>query len=64
MLREKSETEDKAQGGALGCSADSQVKRVEFSCGTKSTNGSKEDLRILQFLMEMSRRQLNRNLDC
>jgi len=44
ILREKSETEDKAQGGASNSSAaDTQKKRVEFSNSPKRPEGSEED---------------------
>jgi len=44
MLREKSETEDKAQGGASDSSAaDTQKKGVKFSDSTKRPEGSEED---------------------
>ena len=44
MLREKSETEDKAQGGASDSStADTQKKGVEFSYNPKRPKGSEED---------------------
>ena len=44
MLQEKSEMEDKAQGGASDSSAaDTQEKKVEFSNIPKRLEGSKED---------------------
>jgi len=43
MLQEKSETEDKAQGGAPDSSADTQEKGVEFSERPKRPDGSNED---------------------
>ena len=44
MLREKSETEAKAQGGASDSSvADTQEKGIEFSNSPKRPEGSKED---------------------
>jgi len=43
MLREKSEMEDKLQGGALDSSADTQEKEVEFSQSPKRPEGSEED---------------------
>jgi len=43
MLREKSETEDKAQGRASDSSADSQEKKVEFPESAKRPEGSEED---------------------
>jgi len=43
MLREKSETEDKAQGGASDSSADTQEKGVEFSYSPKRPEESKDD---------------------
>ena len=42
MLREKSETEDKAQGAASDSSADTQEKEVEFSESPKRSEGSEE----------------------
>jgi len=44
MLREKSDTEDKAQGGASDSSAvDTQEKGVEFSDSPKKPERSEED---------------------
>ena len=43
MLREKSEMEDKLQGGALDSSADTQEKGVEFSDSPKRPEGSEEE---------------------
>jgi len=44
MLREKSEMEDKAQGGASDSSAaDTQEKRIEFSDSPKRPEGSEDD---------------------
>ena len=44
MLREKSETEDKVQGGALNSSAaDTQEKKIKFSDSPKRPEGSEED---------------------
>jgi len=43
MLREKSETEDKAQGAASDSSADTQEKEVEFSESPKRSEGSEDD---------------------
>ena len=43
MLQEKSETKDKAQGGASDSSADTQKKGVEFSESPKRPDGSDED---------------------
>jgi len=44
MLREKLETEDKAQGGASDSSiADTQEKRVDFSNNPKRPEGSEKD---------------------
>jgi len=43
LLREKSETVDKAQGGASDSSADTQEKKVEFSDSSKRPEGSEED---------------------
>ena len=43
MLREKLETEDKAQDGASDNSADTQEKEVEFSESPKRSEGSEED---------------------
>jgi len=44
ILREKSETEDKAQSEALDSSAvDTEEKRVEFSDSPKRPKGSEED---------------------
>jgi len=44
MLREKSNTEDKAQGGALdNSSADTHEKGAEFSDSLKRPEGSEED---------------------
>jgi len=42
-LQEKSETEDKLQGGASDSSTDTQEKRVEFSESPKMLEWSKED---------------------
>ena len=39
ILQERSETEDKAQGGAPDSSVDTQVKGVEFSGGLKRPDG-------------------------
>jgi len=47
MLREKSETEDKAQGGASDSSTDTQEKEVEFSDSPKRPEGSEEMTRRL-----------------
>ena len=47
MLREKSETEDKMQGGGSNNSAaDTQKKRVKFSNSPKRPEGSKRTLQI------------------
>ena len=43
MLREKSEIEDKAQGGASDSSTDTQKKKVDFSDNPKRPEGSEED---------------------
>jgi len=43
MLQDKSETEDRTQGGASDSSADTQKKRVEFSDSPKRPDGSEED---------------------
>jgi len=44
MLREMSETEDKAQGGASDSSAaDTQKKRVKFLDSLKRPEGSEKD---------------------
>ena len=43
MLQEKSETKNKAQGGAPDNSADTQEKRVEFSENPKRPEGSEEN---------------------
>ena len=42
MLQERSEKEDKAQGGAQDSSADSQANEAEFSDGPKLPDGSDE----------------------
>ena len=42
-MREKSETEDKAQGAASDSSANTQKKEVEFSDSSKRPKGSEED---------------------
>jgi len=47
MLREKSEAEDKAQGGASDSSAaDTQKKGVEFSIALKGLKGQKRTPQI------------------
>ena len=43
MLQNKSETEDKAQGGDSDSSADTQEKGVEFSKSPKTPEGSEDD---------------------
>jgi len=43
MLREKSETENKAQGGASDSSTNAPEKGVEFSESPKRPEGSEED---------------------
>ena len=43
MLREKSETEDKAQGGALDSLTNTHEKQVEFSASPKRSEGSEKD---------------------
>ena len=43
LLQEKSETEDKAQGGASDSSTDTQEKGVEFAESPKRPEGSEED---------------------
>ena len=43
MLQEKSETEDKVQGGASDSSADTQRKEVKFLESPKRPDGSEED---------------------
>ena len=43
MLQEKSETEDKAQGGASDSSTNTQEKKVEFSDSPKRPEGSEEN---------------------
>jgi len=43
ILREKSDTEDRAQSGALDSSVDTHEKEVEFSKIPKWPEGSKED---------------------
>ena len=43
MLREKSETEDKVQGGASDRLADNQKKLVKFSENPKRPEGSEKD---------------------
>jgi len=55
MLQEKSETEDKAQGGASNNLADTQKKRVEFSKRPKGLKGQK---RTPQMQMEMNKKLL------
>ena len=42
MLQERSEMEDKAQDGALDSSVDTQIKRVDFSYGSKKPDVSDE----------------------
>jgi len=60
MLQEKSEMEDKAQGGASDSSEDTQEKKVEFLESPKKPEGSK---RTPQIQMETNRRLLKSNLD-
>jgi len=60
MLQEKSEMEDKAQGGAPDSSANTQEKRVESQRTLKGLMGKK---RTSQIQMEMNRRLLKSNLD-
>ena len=60
MLRENSETEDKAQGGVSDSSTDTQKKGVEISESLKGLKGQK---RTPQIQMEMNRRLLKSNLD-
>jgi len=43
ILQEKSEMEDKAQGGASDSSADTKKKEVEFSKSPKRPEGSEKD---------------------
>jgi len=43
MLQDKSDMKDKAQGGALDNSVDTQEKRVEFSENPKRSDGSNKD---------------------
>jgi len=62
MLREKSETEDKAKGGASDSSTtDTQKKRIEFSDSPKK--GLKGQKRTPQIQRETNRRLLKCNLD-
>ena len=42
-MQDKSETEDKTQGGASDSSTDTQEKGVEFSKNPKRPDGSEED---------------------
>jgi len=60
ILQEKSETEDKAQGGVLDSWVDNQEKKVKFSKSPKRPEGSEEDSSIQ---MEINRRLLKSNLD-
>jgi len=60
MLQEKSEMEDKAQGGASDSSEDTQEKKVEFLESPKKPERSK---RTPQIQMETNRRLLKSNLD-
>jgi len=60
ILQEKSEMEDKAQGGASDSSTDTQEKKVEFSERPERPTGQK---RTPQIQMEMNRRLLKSNLD-
>ena len=61
MFQEKSETEDKTQGGAsYSSTADTQEKGVEFSDSLKRPEGSK---RTPQIQIETNRRLLKSNLD-
>ena len=46
MLQEKSEMEDKTQGGAPNSSVDTQKKGVEFSESPKRPDGSNENFRF------------------
>jgi len=55
MLQERSKTEDKVKGRAQDSSADIQIKRVEFSNGSKKPDRSNE--------METNKRLLRSNLD-
>jgi len=60
MLQEKSEMEDKAQGGASDSPADTQEKEVEFSESSKRLEGSEK---TTQIQMETTRRLLKSKLD-
>jgi len=60
MLQEKSESEDKAQGGAPDSSTDTQEKGVKFSDNPKRPNGQ---TRTSQIQMETNMRLLNSDLD-
>jgi len=60
MLREKSETEDKAQGEVSDSSAGTPEKEVELSENSKWPEGSEEDSLVQ---METTRRLLKSNLD-
>jgi len=60
MLREKSETENKAQGGASDSSTNTQEKRVEFS---ESPKDLKDQKRTPQIQMEITRRLRKSNQD-
>ena len=46
MLQDRSETEDKVQGGASDSLADTQEKGVKFSESPKRPDGSEEDSSI------------------
>jgi len=61
MLREKSETEDKAQGGASDSSAtDTQKRELNSQIALKGLKGQK---RTPQIQIETSRRLLKSNID-
>ena len=60
MLREKSETEDRAQGGASDSSADTQEKELSSQIVLKSLKGQK---RTSQTQMETNKRLLKSNVD-
>ena len=60
MLQEKSETEDKAQGGASNSSADTQEKKVEFLESPKRPEGLEDDSSIQ---IETNRKLLKSNVD-
>ena len=60
MLQEKSESEDKAQGEALGSSADTQVRELSSQMTLKSLMGQ---MRNPHIQMETNMRLLRSNID-